>query len=349
MMSKKLIDNLLRASSWFSVGLGIFVFSAVLMEVGSVTDALGRAVFTLSSLFTACMCNLVVIWLFERMKLTEAPQFTICRYAVSMILMLLVSSGFNILYIELNRIGWLPQTPLLRFSQTKFYLYTIVQTAMMSGIIWILHGYILEQDAKVRAELENSRLMASRTEAAYQLLLQQIHPHFLFNALNTLKSMIRKYPDQAEDYLIRLSDFLRASLSTGNQEISSLKDELKLCEDYLEMQRIRLGSALQVRIDIGENEYSDSMLPVFSLQPLLENAIKHNELTEESPLHIDISVEDDWITIQNNVKIKTITENSTGSGLANISERHKLLTGLNIRIKDTGPEFSVSLKMLKQI
>ena len=102
----------------------------------------------------------------------------------------------------------------------------------------------------------------------YLKLKQQIHPHFLFNSLNTLKALINKSPDDAEDYLIKLSDFLRVTVSTEYDNIVKIKDELKLCLDYLEMQKIRYGEALQFHIDIPEKIVQTGFVPVFSLQLL---------------------------------------------------------------------------------
>ncbi|MEN6618508.1 MAG: histidine kinase [Rikenellaceae bacterium] len=222
----------------------------------------------------------------------------------------------------------------------------IVLSLIVMSFMTLQNNIILE-DEKNRSDLENSNLKTANAEAANKLLLQQIHPHFLFNALNTLKTLYKKDPKVGEEYLICLSDFLRASISKKNTNLTRLKDELKLCLDYLEMQKMRFGEAFTFSIAISEEKLENSFMPHFSLQPLLENAIKHNELTEESPLHISIEQEGEWIRVTNNLQLKTTTEGSTGYGLANLAERYRVLSNDELIIEDNGKTFSVMLKILK--
>ncbi|ACU63811.1 sensor histidine kinase [Chitinophaga pinensis] len=218
---------------------------------------------------------------------------------------------------------------------------------VVNVLVFILHNYITLLHAKNHTELENARLKFANTEAINQLLRQQIHPHFLFNALNTLKSLIRRHPEKAEEYLIHLSDFLRASISKGQRDIISLKDELKLSSDYLEMQKMRVGEALRFEISVDQQSLSNKWLPAFSLQPLLENAIKHNVLTVEDPLYLAVIQEGEYLKVVNNLQIKHQTEVSTGSGLMNLTERYRMLTGEDILIEDDGKTFTVKIKILQ--
>ena len=223
---------------------------------------------------------------------------------------------------------------------------TIVMAISLNTVILIILDLILLKEKKTKVEIENAQLKLKNTEALNQHLKQQIHPHFLFNSLNTLKSLINKSPDAAEDYLVRLSDFLRTSISSGEDNIVKVSDELKLCLDYLEMQKIRYGSALQFSIDIPDEIYSSGYVPVFSLQLLSENAIKHNSLTDESPLHIKIIYEEERITVSNNLQPKLSTETSPGMGLTNLAERYKILSGDEIIIRTSDNQFSVSIKII---
>ncbi|MCK9204743.1 MAG: histidine kinase [Bacteroidales bacterium] len=216
----------------------------------------------------------------------------------------------------------------------------------VNALILTLQYFVILKDSKTKSDLENSNLKMENAEAAYQLLRQQIHPHFLFNALNTLKSLYKKDPIAGEKYLVHLSDFLRASLSYNDENLIQLQDELKLCNDYLEMQKIRFGEALIFNIDISEEALKKRFVPSFSIQPLLENSIKHNECTEESPLRISVKQEGEWIKVTNNLRLKTSSEKSTGSGLANLNRRYHLLSEEELIIEDNGSAFSVMLKIL---
>ena len=218
-------------------------------------------------------------------------------------------------------------------------------SVFVNTLILAFQNFVIVQDEKVIAELENSKLRAANANAANQLLRQQIHPHFLFNALNILKSLYKRNPEKGEEYLIHLSDFLRASVSSQSSKVISLLEEIKLCTDYLEMQKIRFGNALNYTISISNEMMSNGSVPSFSIQPLLENAIKHNELTEDQPLEIDIRQEKDRVRVINNRNPKKVSIPSTGHGLLNISERYKILSKDDIIIDEKEDKFSVSIKV----
>jgi two-component system, LytTR family, sensor kinase len=200
--------------------------------------------------------------------------------------------------------------------------------------------------AKREIELEYSKLKIENMEAKYQQLKQQINPHFLFNSLNTLKALVDDNP-KAEVFIKRLSDFLRTSISLNNEKTISVEDELIFCTNYLELQKTRFGEALQYSIDIPD-EKKVCYIPVFSIQLLVENAIKHNVLTPNHPLYIEITYKrNDYLLISNNMKLKNTSESSSGMGLTNLSERYKLLSGDDIIIETAHNCFSVTIKLLE--
>lgn len=229
----------------------------------------------------------------------------------------------------------------------RFYIFMLYATLVVFSFIFLIQNFVLHQYEKSRIQLELLELKASNSEAVNQLLQQQIQPHFLFNALNILKSLIRKDSKSAEAYLLRLSDFLRVSISNNKSGVATIEDELKVCDDYMEMQRIRFGDALQYKVDIKPNDLVlERKLPFFSLQPLLENAIKHNELTNENPLYIKIEKEGNCIKVSNNIQIKKYLEISTGNGHNMLKERYKILDAPAPVIKTEGQIYSVSLQIL---
>ncbi len=129
-------------------------------------------------------------------------------------------------------------------------------------------------ESKLQSELELSMLKTANAEAMNLVLKQQIQPHFLFNALNTLKALYHKDAQTADTYMVHMADFLRASISHDSSNISSLEDEIKLLSDYLEMQRISFGTALVCTISLPEETLKNFSLPSFSLQPLLGKCYK---------------------------------------------------------------------------
>jgi two-component system LytT family sensor kinase len=222
----------------------------------------------------------------------------------------------------------------------------IILGLILNTIVLIMQDLVLLREKKARIEVENAELKVKNIEATNQQLKQQIHPHFLFNSLSTLKTLIRKDADKAEDYLVKLSALLRASLLSNTPNTVTLQEELNLCHDYLDMQKLRFGKALEYHISIPGNIREAACVPVFSLLLLLENAIKHNSLTQESPLHISMDYRDGRIVTSNNMQPKPAVDSSTGLGLKNLSERYALLSGDTVDVSNNGKIFSVSIQTL---
>ncbi|WP_186774583.1 sensor histidine kinase [Chitinophaga pinensis] len=213
-------------------------------------------------------------------------------------------------------------------------------------LVIVTHNLVILRFEKENIELENSRLKAANLESANLLLKQQIHPHFLFNALSMLKSLYKTDIQAGEAYLSHLVNFLRASLAEPQSRATRLSDEIKLCNDYLEMQKIRFEDALHCTIDIPEKVLSTGFVPAFSLQSLIENAIKHNEATEASPLHITVYYQEGWIITENNLQVRKHIDSQSGKGLINLVERYRILSGDEVIISQDLHTFSVSIKVL---
>lgn len=222
----------------------------------------------------------------------------------------------------------------------------IIGIAIANILVAVLQLIVVLQFDKNAVQLELSTLRAAKAEAVNMLLRQQIQPHFLFNALNTLKALNKLNNRSGEKYLVHLANFLRASISEHTTQISRLHQELTLLKDYLAMQQIRFGCALVCTIQIPTDWLENKYLPSFSIQPLLENAIKHNELTEEKPLHVMIRSEGDRIIVTNNLQPRIDKEPSTGNGLVNLTERYRIWCGDNPIILEDDEKFSVSIKTM---
>ncbi len=196
---------------------------------------------------------------------------------------------------------------------------------------------------------ENAELKMKSLEAQHEKLKSQLHPHFLFNSLNALNSLIRRDPELAENYLVKLSEFLRFSISHNEQNVVSLKEELKFSLYYLEMQKIRFNGALSYSVSIPVEPQTHTRLPVFSLQLILENAIKHNKFTYEQPLYITMQyIEPDWLLIENNVHEKLTGVPGSGRGLKNLSDRYMLLIQEDIKVSNDHDFFRVHLKLIRE-
>lgn len=218
----------------------------------------------------------------------------------------------------------------------------------INTIILIIQNLHIIREKKAVIELENARLKLCNAEAMNQKLKQQIRPHFLFNSLNTLKTLTKKEPRTATDYVVQLSGFLRSSLSSTNVNTVKLGEELDLCMGYLEMQKIRFQSSLEYNFSIPAEVRKSGFVPPFSIQLLLENAIKHNSMSRETPLYIQVMYEEEWINVRNNKQERNMSEPSSGMGLDNLAERYQILSGDEIVIEPDEDQFSVSIKVLNQ-
>lgn len=233
-------------------------------------------------------------------------------------------------------------------GNTRRYLMPAIQALSINIISLVLIELMLLRSRKEKIETENAQLRLANLEARHSQLKQQLHPHFLFNSLNTLKVLIRKTPGQAEDYLIRLADLLRFSIYANNEEKVHVATEIERCALYLDMQQVRFGNALAYQIDIPENILQQGLLPVYSIQQLAENAIKHNLLTPQEPLRIRITGDENsgHITVSNNLQPRLTAENGNGLGLSNLAERYRLLGKPGLQITRGNGEFLVTLQLL---
>ncbi|QDO95234.1 hypothetical protein FNB79_15055 [Formosa sediminum] len=213
--------------------------------------------------------------------------------------------------------------------------------ALMTALIKVL---LLDRKQRVK-DLENEKLKTAYFNAKLNNLRDQINPHFLFNSFTNLSSLIREAPDKAQIYVNHLSKVFRSSLAIDNDQIVSLETELELLYSYIELYKLRLEGALDVHIDLVIN--SNKKLLHMSLQPLLENAIKHNLVNIENPLCIEVIEKEEILIFSNTINAPLFKEASNGIGLLNLSERYKMLIGKDIEIQKTENHFVVKLPLIK--
>ena len=206
----------------------------------------------------------------------------------------------------------------------------------------IISAFVRNQQMLV----ENQRLVAENIRIRHEALKNQLDPHFLFNSLNTLDGLIGLDDDKAHDFLQNLSSSFRYIFQ--NKEITTLKDELLFAEAYTAMMKIRYGDNLHVRYDIDERYNAFNILPI-SLQLLIENAVKHNVISDRHPLAIHIeTTENDILKVSNAIQPKINAATGAGIGLANLAERYRLLFGLDIMITKNSV-FTVEIPLIKHL
>lgn len=332
------IKRLLRLNWLLAVIVSIIVY-ATFTEETSHGHQLLFTVETFVCISLSGHASVVIMQLLSRRFVVEKRKFNRFRllfsYPASILIYLLLWPVFA----EFSGQPW-------SFGNVKAILALTGGAIVVNTMVYVLHNSVLLYQHKLFSDLELSKLRASNAEATNLLLKQQVQPHFLFNAITTLKALYHKDTDVADKYIVHMANFLRASISHQATKVASLEEELSLLLDYFEMQKIRFGSALECYITLPEESLKKYCLPSFSLQPLLENAIKHNEFTLDAPLRVEIYKNGNWLHVSNNLQQKNIKSLSANFGLANLSERYRLLSQDEIIITESGGKFEIAIKLL---
>jgi sensor histidine kinase YesM len=218
---------------------------------------------------------------------------------------------------------------------------------LFMGIIVISGIYIIKTVFdRQTVKIENEKLKNEKLLGQYESLKNQMSPHFLFNSLTALRELIDQDAKDAKLYISHLSLVLRYTLSSIDAQSKSLFEEMEVAESYLHLVKIRFGTSLRVETSI-DDRYKDCRLPPLAIQILLENAIKHNEISKKNPFTIKIETSTDQnLVITNPIQERASKEFSTGIGLSNLSRQYQYLAGKEITISNKNNEFRVELPLL---
>jgi len=198
-------------------------------------------------------------------------------------------------------------------------------------------------------ELENEQLRTESLQSQFESLKNQMSPHFLFNTLTALNSLIRESPDVAEQYVNHLAQVLRYTLQGNDKKTVTLREEMDFTHSYLFLIKMRYGANLTIKTDIQEIHMSFE-LPPLTIQTLLENAVKHNEISNRKPLTIEIqTTENADLVVSNQVQQKLTPEQGTGIGLTNLSKQFQLLGERDIQIIQEDNEFRIIIPLIKPV
>lgn len=206
--------------------------------------------------------------------------------------------------------------------------------------------YLLYQNYVANSiSMELERTKADNLDAQFELLKQQVNPHFLFNSLNTLKSMVEMNDTNSAHFIVMLSDFYRSVLEKKKSNVVTLENELETLDAYIFLLQSRFEDGFKLITDICPCALN-TVMPPFTLQLLIENCFKHNVVSLEKPLKIKIFMEDELLVIENNLQLKLSVEHSTGTGLKNIRQRYLQLSAKDISVSQTEVYFQVKLPLI---
>lgn len=225
------------------------------------------------------------------------------------------------------------------------YTYTIIITII---VILFLHAFYFYQALQKR-QVQEQKIIAGSASARFDALKNQLDPHFLFNSLNVLTSLIEEDPHAAQKFTTSLSKVYRYVLEQKNKDLVTVDEELNFARTYVRLLKMRFEDSIVFEIPESASNSEAKIVPL-SLQLLLENAVKHNVVTSAKPLHLRVFEENGMLVVKNNIQEKSVVRKSSGVGLQNIRSRFSILTDREVQIDDTNREFSVKLPMLsKQI
>lgn len=228
---------------------------------------------------------------------------------------------------------------------SNFFNYEL-KTFMISWLIGITIGSLFFFYSEWNNALtREQKLKEEKLIFQYETLKNQVNPHFLFNSLNSLSSLVRKDPELSEKFIAKLSSIYRYILENKDKEMVSLEAEIQFVKDYFYLQKIRDRDKIKLRVHLQETSHKQ-VLPI-SLQLLVENALKHNIASVEDPLIIDVSEELSYIEVKNPLRPKMQIQPSSKIGLKNLQERVKMITSKEVLISRSQTEFAVRVPIIE--
>lgn len=219
---------------------------------------------------------------------------------------------------------------------TLFFLSSLLAAVMMKIIL-------LMRESK-KKDNENEQLKTAYLEAELELLKEQLNPHFLFNSLSSLSGIVRENPAKAQNFINHLSKIFRYALTQSGSHLVTVASELTMIQSYEQLLTMRFEKAFLLDVQVDKS-YLERKIPHLSLQPLLENAAKHNSATIAKPLFVKIFVDDDKLVVRNNIQQIIEPGNSTGIGLVNLNSRFRIMMHREIEIEKTTDDFIVKLPL----
>jgi len=328
------------------IGIPLFSFIVPIVFMGCRFD---RPPYFTWERFLSVICITTVIWLGNRYIMIYSrkkyPQFKEVRKRLFFQsgLMLVFTLVANIVLGQVfdkvfNREGFLSLADKLIHSNSAALFCTIMVIAVYESI-YFMHQlkHSVEETEQLKRESISAELNALKT---------QVNPHFLFNNLNTLASLIPEDPKLAVDFVQQLSKVYRHILEVRDEQAILLREELDVMRAYAFLLQTRFGNNLEVDIDVPKEKLDKKIVPL-SLQILMENAVKHNIVSSDKPLKISVAAANGKLVVSNNLQKKNQVNESTGIGLDNIRNRYRLFGNGEVEVKENGSSFIVSIPLLE--
>lgn len=224
----------------------------------------------------------------------------------------------------------------------------IVVAIIVNTIVILIYEGVYMVNQWKKAIIEAEKMRRENVESQFAALKNQINPHFLFNSLNALDSLITQSPEKAKEFVNRFSKIYRYVLDVKDKLVIEIKEEVNFINTYYSLQKIRYGDSLVMNVNI-DADVLNYFIPCLSLQMLVENAIKHNEISTKYPLTIEVTNDNEFLIIKNKMQAKQgSAEKSTGIGIQNLIERYSHFSSLEPQFAISGNFYIARLPILKE-
>jgi len=295
------------------------------------------AAIVLSVIFTEVIYR-INLWLDRKMAWQQGPLRRLLLQTMTFwFVSILVFNGIRLALVHF-------------FSSKKFILLTDEITVSVFVLCLIIILSAVDFGTILIREWRDSLAQAEKykkesAEFEFEMLQAQINPHFLFNSLNTLSSLVYEDADRSAEFIRKLSDVYRHVLESRQKDVILIEEELAFIRSYVFLLEIRFDKKLRVELDI-EKDLMDKKIAPLSLQLLIENAVKHNVVSDKKPLLIRIFNDTNYLLVKNPLQLKSVKEKSNGMGLKNISSRYRALCGKDVIINTENDTFTVKLPII---
>lgn len=300
-------------------------------------DVANEVLFTFVSLLVLFAVN-TLLFHFNQPNIKITATKIILSFTVTWILSNLLGQGFVFLHKTFD----IPAID----AMVHHYLHPLrdfIMACLVTSSCYIIH-LIRRQQLVI---IQNEQLQAENIRNQYEVLKNQLNPHMLFNSLNTLRSLVRENQDKAQEYIQELSRVLRYTLQGNESQSVSLREELNFVSAYIFLLKMRFENNLQFDIQI-EKSFEEYRLPPMAIQVLIENAVKHNEISNRKPLTIHITTDENgYLSVSNDIQPKWTATTGTGIGLVNLAKRYQLLFKRDIQIRED-KEFAVCIPLISE-
>lgn len=329
---------------WISLGTALFFFFVFNDEKTFKNFALTLLVSTMYSFILGFGNALINDFLNKKFPWSETTRTRAILSVISIVIgnFILVYFCNYINYVVIQKTATIGEFFSNKYGFTNWFM---INVALLISAFLHAKSFMEELRKTSKKEVVEQKLIAKSANAQFESLKNQLDPHFLFNSLNVLSSLIDENPKQAQKFTASMSKIYRYVLEQKDKELVTVEDELEFAKTYCDLLKTRFEDSVDFVFDVKKEDYRRFVVPL-SLQLLLENCIKHNFATSSKPLIIKIFSENDTLCIENNLQVREQIKESSGIGLANIVQRYSLLTKRNVFIEKSEDYFKVKLPVL---